>query len=262
MDIPEKTVEEKLAFHYDPSPQRSPQWLARRRGKIGASRLEDWLSVSKAKGKEGTPLKARLDYEKELMFERQFETKFEVFVTGAMQEGIDYEDFAAQQFAQEFNLVVVEAGCWYNEFMVVSPDRIVFPQGTNPAYIHEDAYLKEAIGTLEVKIVKDNTFTDILMNGVPPKHMKQVQAQLLATGLSKGWYVALNFNTKRFVTIEVDADKEFHEYLLEAIQEELVTKPFALDTVYQIKGEVPDGFTLGADIDRSDSNTNSTDWSK
>lgn len=282
----EKKIEDSLAFQYDPAPQRSPEWLARKRGKIGGSRLEDWLSVSRAKGKEGKPLKARLDYEKELMFERQFGTSFEIFVNDAMQDGIDFEDFAAKQFAIEMDVILAEVGCWYNDFMVVSPDRLVFPKGSN------DTDFDNAIGVLEVKIVKDNTFTQILMadpkethaiskldengepeldkkgkpvmigTGVPDKHWKQIQSQLKATGLSKGWYVALNFNTKRYVIIEVERDEEFMEYLMEAIQEELVTEPFALDYVHEIKGEIPSGVSLGADLDRSDSNLTTGDWSR
>lgn len=251
-----------MEFQYDPAPQRSPEWLARKRGKIGASRLEDWLAVSKAKGKEGKPLKARLDYEKELMFERQFGVSFNVWVSDAMQDGIDYEDYAAKQFAEEFGFELAEAGCWFNDFMTVSPDRIVFPAGTGIDYIARQEDLKTALGVLEVKIVKDNTFTEILMSGVPAKHMKQIQAQLKATGLTKGWYVALNFNTKRYVVIEVEPDTEFHEYLMEAIQEQLVVEPFALDYVHQIKGDLPEGSDGlgGAEIDRSDSNLGSGGW--
>lgn len=251
-----RTIEQRLEFHYDDSPQRSPQWLARKRGKIGGSRLEDWLAVSKAKATQGKPLKARLDYEKELMFERQFDTSFSVWVNDAMQEGIDFEDFAAKQFAEEMDFLLAEVGCWYNEFIVVSPDRLVFPKGSN------DANLSNAIGVVEIKIVKDNTFTEILMSGVPPKHMKQVQSQLWATGLDKGWYVALNFNTKRYVIIEVERDQEFLDYLAEAVQEKLVVEPFALTSVHHIKGEIPDGVVLGADIDRSDSKISAPDWSK
>lgn len=248
-------MENPLKFHYDPEPQRSPGWLARKRGKIGASRLEDWMSVSKAKASLGKPLKARLDYEKELMFERQFGVSFNNFVTDAMQDGIDNEDFAAKQFEAQTGYQLAEVGCWYNEFMAVSPDRLVFPADVETA-------LSNAIGVLEVKVVRDNTFAEILMSGVPSKHMKQVQAQMLATGLKKGWYVAINFTTKRFIIIEVEPDQEFCDYLLEAIQEELVTEPFALDTVYEVKGELPDwsAQTTGAVVDHSDSNINTKGW--
>lgn len=253
-------MHDPLQFHYDPAPQRSPEWLERKRGKIGASRLEDWLAVSKAKATAGKPLKARLDYEKELMFERQFGVSFQVWVSDAMQEGIDYEDFARKQFEQETGLTTHEVGCWYNDYMVVSPDRVIIDE----EYVSASAPFRYVKAILEIKIVKDNTFTEILMNGVPGKHMKQIQAQILATGAKKGYYVAMNFNTKRFVIIDVEPDTEFHEYLLEAIQEELVTEPFSLDQVHEIKGEIPEWSNSlgGAKIDHNDSNIKSRggDW--
>lgn len=255
---PEKTIEEQLHFKYLDAPQRSPEWLDVKRGRIGASRMGDWLAVSKAKTGSGKPLKARLDYEKELMFERQFGVSFSVFVSDAMQEGIDFENFAATEFAKAQDVDLAEVGCWYNDFIAVSPDRLVFPKGSNTADFDN------AIGLVEIKIVKDNTFTEVLMSGVPDKHMKQIQAQLWATGLDKGWYVALNFNTKRFVIIEVERDQELIDFMIEAVQEQLVVEPFALDKVHAITQEIPDwaAGTSAANIDRSDSNTNAQDWSK
>lgn len=247
-----------LIFQYDGAPQRSPEWLARKRGKIGASRMGDWLAVSKAKTGAGRPLKARLDYEKELMFERQFGVSFEVFVTGAMQEGIDYEDFARQQFILAMpQFQATEVGCWYNAYVTVSPDRLLHPVGYE---VDDQKPNAGAEAVLEIKIVKDNTFTDILMEGVPDKHNKQIQTQLWATGLKKAYYCALNFNTKRFVIIEVARDDELIDYMKESVQEQLVVQPFALDTVYEIKGELPADIELGAPIDRSDSNTGKGDW--
>lgn len=270
------------SFQYSDAPQRSPEWLAIKRGRIGASRLGDWLAVSKAKTGAGKPLKPRLDYEKELMFERQFGVSFQVFVNDAMQEGIDYEDFARKQFVLAMpELVAIEVGCWYNDFIAVSPDRLLFPKGSN------DADYENATAILEIKIVKDNTFTNILFadsketyplkdadgnpvldkggnprgTGVPPKHYYQMQGQMWATGVSKGYYVALNFNTKRFVIIEVARDQELIDYMKESVQEQLVIKPFGLDVVHEIQGEIPTGVELGADIDRSDSNVSKRDWS-
>lgn len=213
-----------LEFQYDPAPQRSPEWLARKRGKIGASRISDWLAVSKAKTGAGKPLKARLDYEKELMFERQFGVSFNNYVSEAMQDGIDYEDFARKQFEQISGEKCVEVGCWFNDFMAVSPDRQIVAK----------------LEGIEVKIVRDNTFVDVLMDGVPRKHWEQIQCQLLATGWRKIYYVCLNFSTKKIAIIEVLPDKEFQDYVLEAIQEQLVVKPFKLDKVHDIVGALPD----------------------
>jgi predicted phage-related endonuclease len=235
-----------LVFQYDGAPQRSPEWLERKRGKIGASRLCDWLAVSKAKIGAGRPLKARLDYEKELMFERQFGVSFQIWVSDAMQDGIDYEDFARKQYQLIKELpsgVIEECGCFYNDFFVASPDRFVGKDGL-----------------LEIKIVKDNTFVDVLMNGVPEKHWDQIQGQLWASGRKWCDYVCVNFNTKKVVIIRVLPDLEFHKYLAEAVQEQLVTEPFTLDQVHDIVGALPQGVVLGADIDRSDDNVITGGW--
>lgn len=241
-----------MKFDYLGAPQKSPEWFKVRLGKVTSSRLGDWLAVSKAKAGAGKPLKARLDYEKELMFERQFGVTFQTFVSDAMQDGIDYEAFAAKQYADlhpEWS--VDECGCWYNDVFVASPDRIVLEK--------TDGKL-EVVGLLEIKIVKDNTFTEVLTSGVPDKHWKQIQGQLFASGAEWCDYVCLNFNTKKFAIIRVEPDKEFFEYLELALQETLVTEPFSVENVHDIKGEIPEGVVLGAMLDRSDSNINNGGW--
>jgi hypothetical protein len=110
------------------------------------------------------------------------------------------------------------------------------------------------VGLLEIKIVKDNTFTEVLTSGVPDKHMKQIQGQLFASGAKWCDYVCLNFNTKKFVVIRVEPDKDFFEYLQLALCEQLVTEPFVLDSVFDIQGKIPEGVQMGAHVDRSDSN--------
>lgn len=244
-------TKDPLAFTYDDAPQRSPQWLDDKRGKIGASRLSDWLAVSKQKNSLGKPLKARLDYEKELMFERQFGVSFNNFVTDAMQDGINFEDFAAKQYekikGQEIQ--ALECGCWYNDFFCASPDRLIGNEGL-----------------IEIKIVRDNTFVEVLMDGVPDKHWKQIQGQLWATGRKWCDYVCVNFTTKKVVIIRVEPDTEFHQYLAESVQEKLVVEPFKVDTVHEIVGELPDwtrgelAAISGAQVDHSDTNVKSKGW--
>lgn len=235
-----------MKFEYLAAPQKSPEWFKARLGKVTASRLADWLAVSKAKTGAGKPLKARLDYEKELMFERQFGVTFQNYVNSAMQEGIDYEAFAVKQYRELLpkRLYAAECGCWYNEHFVASPDRV----------IRDQQNAGKIMGLLEVKIVKDNTFTEVLASGVPDKHLKQVQGQLFASGAPWCDYLCLNFNTRKFVVIRVLPDKEFFEYLELALLENLVTEPFSTTTLHDIKGEIPEGVELGAHIDRSDSN--------
>jgi hypothetical protein len=235
-----------MTFEYSGAPQKSPEWFAIRRGKITASRLSDWLATSKAKTSAGKPLKPRLDYEKELMFERQFNTSFEYYTNSAMQDGIDYEDYAAKQYAETLpeGWYPAEVGCWYSDVFVASPDRV----------IRNDRNAGKIMGLLEVKILKDNSFTEVLISGIPDKHWKQVQGQLFASKLPWCDYVALNFNTKKFVIVRVMPDPEFFEYLELALLEGLVTEGFALTNLHDIKGEIPEGVELGVRSDRSDSN--------
>lgn len=230
-----------MDFHYSGAPQRSPEWFALRRGKVSASRLEDWMSVSKAKATLGQPLKKRLDYEKELMFERQFDTNFEKYTNSAVQDGIDFEDFARKQYEQITGHVALEVGCWYNDYFVASPDRAIGDDGL-----------------IEIKILKDNSFTAVLADGVPPAHWKQIQGQLWSS--SRKWcdYVAVNFNTKKVVIIRVEPDPEFHQWLELIVQEKLVQEEFLLTDVHDIIGEVPDAFALAIEAGSS----SKSDWSK
>lgn len=218
-----------MKFEYFDGEQRSPEWYALRLGKVTASQLYAWLAVSKAKTGAGKPLKARLDYEKELLFERRFNTSFENFVSEAMQDGIDYEDFARKQYQEVTGATVNECGAWYNEYFVASPDGVV----TRPD--------SDGEGLLEVKIVKDNTFAEILTTGIPEKWWQQVQGQLWASG--KKWcdFVAVNFNTKKIKIIRVLPDKEFHDWAELAIVEDFNTDDSIFDDsqLYDLK-ELPE----------------------
>lgn len=219
-----------MKFQYFAGEQRTPEWFKLRLGKVTASQLHAWLAVSKAKGKEGKPLKARLDYEKELLFERKFNTSFERFVTDAMQDGIDYEAFARQEYMRVTGNTVKECGAWYSDFFVASPDGDV-----------EDAQVSEP-GLLEIKIVKDNTFSDILTDGVPDKWMKQVQGQMWASGRKWTDFVAVNFNTKKLKIIRVEADPEEHKWFELAIVEDfhLDDQIFDDSQLYDIKQGEPE----------------------
>lgn len=202
----------KMNFEYFDGEQRTPEWYKIRLGKVTASRLSDWLAVSKAKTGAGKPLKARLDYEKELLFERRFNTSYENFVSEAMQDGIDYEDYARKQYEKITGNTVTECGAWFNEYFCASPD------GT----IGDDKIA-------EIKIVKDNSFTDILTSGVPDKWWKQIQGQLWASGKKSCDFIAVNFNTRKIKIINVAADPEFHEWIELAIVEDFNTDDSIFD---------------------------------
>jgi hypothetical protein len=228
-------------FEYFAGAQRSPDWFKLRLGRVTASRLDDWLSVSKSKTGPGKPLKKRLDYEKELLFERSFGTSFETYVNSAMQDGIDFEEFARQQYEKISDNTVQEVGCWYNDLFVASPDGAIW--NASQKIIHGvDAVTP--IGLIEIKVLKDNSFTDVLTDGVPEKHWRQIQGCLYASGAEWSDYVAINLNTKKMKIIRVLPDQEFFDYLELSLQESLVVADFPKDGVYDFVDALPEGASM------------------
>lgn len=225
----------KMSWQYYAGAQRTPVWYQLRIGKVTASRLDDWLAVSKAKGKEGQPLAKRTAYERELQYERQFGVAYQNYVSDAMLDGIELEDFARKQYQLISGNRAEPCGAWHNDHFVASPDSEVYPKGSN------NADPDNAEGLLEIKIVRDNTFSEILLSGVPQKHWRQVQGQLWASG--KQWcdYVAVNLNTKKIKVIRVEPDAEFHEWLELAVPEPISVPPFSEDNLYDISGDIPTG---------------------
>lgn len=213
-----------MEFQYDAYPQRSPEWFKQRIGKVTASRLEDWLAISK---KDGSPLKTRLDYERELQFERQFGINYNNFVSEAMLDGIDYEELVRREYEDAVGLVVDTVGCFYNDYFVASPDGIVNLSDK-----------KENFGVLEIKVLRDANFTEVLLSGVPSKHWKQIQGSLWATGLSWADYVAMNITTRKMKVIRVEADPAFHTLLAASVQEPLSVGPFSEEGLFDVQGSL------------------------
>lgn len=215
---------DQMQFEYFGGFQRSPEWFALRLGKITASRLPDWLAVSKAKTGAGKPLKARLDYEKELLFERTFGTSFDRFVTPAMQNGIDFEEFACLQFAKVTGVQVQECGAWHSPIFVASPDRVT-----------------DDNGLLEAKVLGDNSFADVLESGVPEKYWQQIQGQLWASKKPHCYFVAINLNTRKIVVIKVEPDEEFHDWLELIVPEPITAELVVSDNVFDFVDALPEG---------------------
>lgn len=224
-----------MVFQYFAGQQRTKPWFDLRIGKVTASRLEDWLSVSKAKGKEGQALQKRKDYEKELQYERQFGVAYDNFVSDAMNDGIEFERFAVRQYEKQKAVKVGEVGAWFNDQFVASPDGGV-----------------EDEGLVEVKVVRDNTFSSILSDGVPQKHWKQCQGQLWASGRKWCDYIAINLNTKKMKVIRVLPDAEFHEWLELAVPEPITVEPFSDEELYDFVDVIPEGETPKVLTDHSD----------
>lgn len=208
-----------MKFEYSAAPQRSPEWFGLRRGRITASRLEDWMATSK---RDGSPLKARMDYERELVFEQQFGVNYNNFISEAMLDGIDYEDFARRQYQEVSGNQVELAGCFHNAFFVASPDGLVGDDGL-----------------VEIKVLRDANFTEVLVSGVPDKHWKQIQGGLWAANRKWADYIAFNLTTKKIKVIRVEADPDFHKQLEKSVQEPMTVKAFDTEGLFDVKGEVP-----------------------
>lgn len=201
-------------FAYDGSPQRSRKWIDLHVGRVGASQLGNWLAVSK---RDGSPLTARLDLEREIAFAKTFQTPFTHFVTKAMQDGIDNEDFIRQQYSDKFKVVVDEVGCFYNDHFVASPDGLVAGNGG-----------------IEIKWLQDTNWTKVLQTRQAlDDHYKQIQGNLLATGRQWWDYIAANPNTGRFIVIRVKPDKRLMTQISESVKMVEKVKPFSAKGVFQ-----------------------------
>lgn len=209
-----------MKFEYLDVEQGGKSWMEVRKGKVTASRLGDWMATSK---RDGSPLKARLDYERELVFERQFGVNYNFFVTDAMQDGVQFEDFVADTYQELKKVEVLRCGCWYNDLFVASPDRIV---GSD--------------GLLEIKVLRDNSFTEVLANGVLPNHYLQIQGQLWATGREWCDYCAFNLTTKKLKIIRVLPDKEVFAQLEQAVLEPVSVGGFSNDDLFDVTQESPE----------------------
>lgn len=231
-------------FRYDDSPQKSPQWLAIKRGRIGSSNTWKWLAVSKAKATLGQPLKVRIDYEKELQFERQFNTNFEHFTNAAMDQGNEFEAWAARQYEQTFKVELERVGCWYNEWYCASPDRRIagaFNAGVEIKVVYDTTFT-EIMSS--VKLLRENDEEALKKTTSAYKHWQQMQGQMWATGWDYVDYLMVNLNSRKFAIIRVVRDEEFIKKLANAVQEELSVPKFETGAVHDIKGEIPVGLVM------------------
>jgi len=209
--------------NYSDAPQRSDEWIQVRVGRVGASQLGRWLSVSKPnKDGECRPLKARLDLEKEIAFEKAFNVPFSMYQTGAMQAGIDNEPVVRQAYEAQTGNTVETAGCFYDEYSVASPDGL----------IGED-------GGLEIKWLQDTNFMEVLSTHKPlPDHYLQIQGNLRLTG-RKWWdYAVGNGNTGRFLVIRVERDEDTIASITQSVADVAKVEPFDTTDVYTLQQQV------------------------
>lgn len=144
--------------------QGSPEWMAARAGKVGASRIADIM----AKTKSGVSA-SRANYAAELVAERLTGVKAEGFTSGAMAWGTENEPAARQIYELMHDCEVQQVG-------IVLHPSIENAQASPDGLVGDD-------GLVEIKC--PNTATHIatlLTEAIDGKYLKQMQFQMACTG--------------------------------------------------------------------------------
>lgn len=207
-------------FDYSDAPQRSPEWLKIRAPRIGASDIGKYM----AKGVKGQYLAGRKDIEQKIAFSKAFGVPFEGFVNGAMQAGIDNEDFVADQYSSHMGVTLEKVGCFYNDWFVASPDRRIVGQN----------------GGVEIKWLQDKEWAELVLRGFPKaEHYDQMQGQMWATGWEFVEYVAGNGNTNRFYSMRIFRDEQRIADIKAEADSVKAIQPMSTEGIFQFSTVAP-----------------------
>lgn len=147
------------------NPQENAAWIAKRRGKVTASRIG--LVVKRKK--DGKPYAGYDDYLMDLVAERLTDEAADHFVSPAMQWGIDQEDAAADFYAFERGAPVA-----FSDFV---DHPVIGMSGASPDRLIGDD------GLLEIKCPTTRTHFDFLLTGkIKDDYLWQMQWQMACTG--------------------------------------------------------------------------------
>ena len=143
--------------------QRTPEWFAKRLGKVTASRIADLM----AKTKTG-PGASRANYLAQLVTERLTGTPTESYKSPAMDWGIEQEAAARDAYSARTGVLVDEV-----DFV----DHPTMQAGASPdGLVGED-------GLIEIKCPNTSTMLEYLEDRtIPQKYRLQMQWQLAVTG--------------------------------------------------------------------------------
>lgn len=150
--------------------QGSAEWLAGRVGHVTASRAGDML----AKTKTGWGA-SRLDYVWELAIERITGKQADRVVTWDMDRGTETEPAARMAFEAATGILMQEVGFIKHQTITwvgASPDGICGREG------------------LEVKCPRAKVHGPTLLDGMPSKHVAQIQFQMWCADLDAVWFVS------------------------------------------------------------------------
>lgn len=156
--------------------QGSEAWMARRSGRVTASRIADLT----AKTKSGWGA-SRANYMSELIVERLTGRKTEGYTNAAMQHGIDTEPLArsAYEFYADAHVELVG---------FVDHPTIAMSGASPDGLVDED-------GLVEIKCPNTATHIDTLLNGsIADKYITQMQWQMACTG--RQWCDFVSFDPR------------------------------------------------------------------
>jgi hypothetical protein len=174
--------------------QRTDEWLAKKAGKISASKMKHALAFSK---RDGKPLQARQDYTVELAYERLSGTSIGIPMTPAMQWGVDVEPAARAAYEARKGVIIVPAG-----FLIMDNKYI----GCSP-----DGLLPE--GGIEIKCPFNPTVHALTwLNGMPEEHRPQLQCSMMVTGAP--WWDFVSYDPRapeagRLYIQRIERDEEY-----------------------------------------------------
>lgn len=151
--------------------QRTPEWFARRLGKVTASRIADLM----AKTKSG-PAASRANYLAQLVTERLTGTPTEGYESPAMAWGTEQEPNARAAYSARMGVLVDEV-----DFV----DHPTLQAGASP-----DGLVGET-GLIEIKCPNTATMLEYIEDrAIPTKYRLQMQWQLAVTGRDWNDFVA------------------------------------------------------------------------
>lgn len=181
--------------------QRTPEWFAKRLGKVTASRIADLMARTKT-----GPGASRANYLAQLVTERLTGTPTESYKSPAMDWGIEQEAAARAAYSARMGVLVDEV-----DFV----DHPTLQAGASPdGLVGED-------GLIEIKCPNTSTMIEYLEDRtIPTKYRLQMQWQLAVTG--RDWCDFVAFDPR----------------LPEHLQLLVIREPRNTDLVVEITNEV------------------------
>jgi len=190
------------------SVQGTNEWLMERLGHVTASRFADVLKQprSKAAREDGDLSGSAEGYMRELMCELLTNKPARQIESEATRHGKRWENTAREAYMKHTGLKVEQVG-----FIKHPTERFV---GCSPDGLTDDA-------GLEIKCPIDaQNHLSVLLDGVPKKHMAQIQGGMWVCGKTRWDFVSYHddfHKDQRLLVIQVARDEQFIDTLFRAV---------------------------------------------